>query len=386
MPEEDDFQRRVGTVVREKWTLVRLLGVGGMAAVYVGVHRIGRRDAIKILHPEAAKSKEVCLRFEREAQAVNRFRHPGAVEIRDIDVTEDGAPFLVMELLAGESLGDRMVRLGKLPVAEVLGHAEQVLDVLGAAHNQGIIHRDIKPANLFVTTEGRIKVLDFGLARIHEGGQIDGLWTKEGATLGTTPYMPPEQAKGKPIDERADIFAMGATIFRLLTGRYLHEAKGSFDLLMKMGRDPAPPLATIAPTIHPHVCMVVDRALAFDRDNRYPDAASMLEDVRAAARGAAPANAIRLAGGVDRSAATIGSGRGAAPSPAPETAASTSEEIPIFLSGFSQVADSGSTDRDTRPDMSEALGSAPEISVRSVIETTLVSPVATPAEKPQKKG
>src|SRR6185295_1583289 len=116
MPEEDDFQRRVGTVVREKWTLVRLLGAGGMAAVYVGVHRIGRRDALKILHREAAKSKEVCIRFEREAQAVNRFRHPGAVEIRDIDVTEDGAPFLVMELLVGQSLGDRAVRLGKLDV------------------------------------------------------------------------------------------------------------------------------------------------------------------------------------------------------------------------------------------------------------------------------
>src|ERR1700733_10470114 len=121
--QEEDYQRRVGTLIRDKWTLVRLLGVGGMAAVYVGVHRIGRRDALKILHREAAKSKEVCLRFEREAQAVNRFRHPGAVEIRDIDVTEDGAPFLVMELLVGESLGDRMQRLGTLGGEGVLGRA-----------------------------------------------------------------------------------------------------------------------------------------------------------------------------------------------------------------------------------------------------------------------
>src|SRR6185436_18594851 len=113
---EDDFQRRVGTLVRDKWTLVRLLGVGGMAAVYVGVHRIGRKDALKILHRDAARSKEVCLRFEREAQAVNRFRHPGAVEIRDIDVTEDGAPFLVMELLNGESLMDRELRVGRIPL------------------------------------------------------------------------------------------------------------------------------------------------------------------------------------------------------------------------------------------------------------------------------
>src|SRR4051794_36318637 len=162
MQEEEDYQRRVGTLIRDKWTLVRLLGVGGMAAVYVGVHRIGRRDAIKILHPEAAKSKEVCIRFEREAQATNRFRHPGAVEIRDIDVTEDGAPFLVMELLVGESLAERAQSLGKMPVGEVLSHAIEVLDVLAAAHQQGIIHRDIKPANLFITREGQLKVLDFG--------------------------------------------------------------------------------------------------------------------------------------------------------------------------------------------------------------------------------
>ena len=233
--QQEDLERRVGTVIRDKWTLVRLLGVGGMAAVYVGMHRIGRRDAIKILHAEAARSKEVCVRFEREAQAVNRFRHPGAVEIRDIDVTEDGAPFLVMELLLGESLGDRCKRVGTLSVAEVLSHADEVLDVLVAAHQQGIIHRDIKPGNLFITAEGHIKVLDFGLARIHEGGSFDGLFTKEGTALGTTPYMPPEQAAGHPIDARADIFSVGATMFRLLTGRHLHEANGPFEPLEKTG-------------------------------------------------------------------------------------------------------------------------------------------------------
>ena len=265
---EDEVERRVGTLIRDKWTLVRLLGTGGMAAVYVGVHRIGRRDALKILHREAAKSKEVCLRFEREAQAVNRFRHPGAVEIRDIDVTEDGAPFLVMELLVGESLGDRVARLGRLDVGEVLQHAEQVLDVLTAAHQQGIIHRDIKPANLFWTTEGRLKVLDFGLARIHEGGLVDGLYTKEGATLGTTPYMPPEQAKGRPIDERADVFSVGATMFRMITGRYLHDATGAFDLLMKQAREPAPPIMRYAPSLPASVAMIIDRALTFDREKR----------------------------------------------------------------------------------------------------------------------
>src|SRR5690348_3079899 len=105
-------EKRVGTTLRGKWTIDRLLGVGGMAAVYAATHKIGRREAIKILHPDVARSKELRDRFEREAKTVNKFRHPGVVEIRDIDATEDGAPFLVMELLEGESLGDRVQRLG----------------------------------------------------------------------------------------------------------------------------------------------------------------------------------------------------------------------------------------------------------------------------------
>ncbi len=375
--QEEDYQSRVGTLVRDKWTLVRLLGVGGMAAVYVGVHRIGRRDALKILHAEAAKSKEICLRFEREAQAVNRFRHPGAVEIRDIDVTEDGAPFLVMELLVGESLGDRMQRLGKLPVGEVLRHAEQVLDVLAAAHEQGIIHRDIKPANLFITTEGRLKVLDFGLARMHEVSFNDGLFTKEGTTLGTTPYMPPEQARGRGIDERADLFAMGATMFRLLTGRYVHSATTAFDLLLQMGRDPAPRIATVAPLLPDDICLVVDRALAFDRDQRYPSARAMLEDLRALITGTTPPHAS------SRSAAERPQATG--PTEPPPASQVSSEQVPVYLTGYSDelsidVSECVSTDREPAPDRRPTPGPRPAVGAPAgpPIETTLISPVADP--------
>jgi serine/threonine protein kinase len=381
---EEEFHERVGTIIRDKWTLVRLLGVGGMAAVYVGVHRIGRRDALKILHTEAAKSKEVCLRFEREAQAVNRFRHPGAVEIRDIDVTEDGAPFLVMELLVGESLGDRAQRLGKLGVDEVLCHSEATLDVLAAAHKQGIIHRDIKPANLFVTSEGKVKVLDFGLARMHEGGLSDGLYTKEGTTLGTTPYMPPEQARGRGIDERADLFAMGATMFRLLTGRYIHEAQSPFDLLLKMGREPAASIGTVAPEVPRHVAMIVDRALAFDRDKRYADADAMLEDVRAAIRGELPPNALRLAEANDRP--TLVDAEPAAGA-APETAG-PSTDIPIVLSGFSSSGGESSTDPGamaplTPPMTPNTLETAPPVIKvgGATIESTMVSPGNEPKKR-----
>jgi serine/threonine-protein kinase len=359
---DENYEWRVGTIVRDKWTLVRLLGVGGMAAVYVGVHKIGRHDALKILHPAAAQSREVRLRFEREAQAVNRFRHPGAVEIRDIDVTEDGAPFLVMELLFGESLAQRMQRARKMPVGEALGHVERVLDVLAAAHEQGIIHRDIKPANIFLTREGTLKVLDFGLARIQESGSVDGLFTKEGTTLGTTPYMPPEQALGHAsVDERADVFSVGATLFRLLTGRYVHKSASSFDLLVKMGREPAPPIQTIAPELPDHICAVVDRALAFDREARYPNARSMLEDVRSVARGEVPRNA-GLGPPLDEP----------PPDPGPEPPTRVpvaSEEIPIYLSGFTELGDGPATVNDRAPaEPRQAASGSPGL------ERTLVSP------------
>jgi serine/threonine protein kinase len=364
--DEARLLKRIGTIVREKWTLERLIGVGGMAAVYVGMHRIGRRDALKILHPEAAKSKEIRDRFEREAHVANRFRHPGAVEIRDIDVTEDGAPFLVMELLVGESLAERALRQG-VPLRELLIYMEQVLDTLTAAHNKGIVHRDIKPANLFVLEDGPIRVLDFGLARLRQEGDLQTILTQAGMALGTTPYMPPEQARGRPIDARADLFAVGATMFRLITGHHIHEAVTNLDLLMKMGKDPAPPLALVTPGTPRGVCMVVDRALAFDREQRYPEARMMLEDIRALRRGELPPHASRLAGNVDREASTplAGQDKPQAMSELP----STSEIIPVDWSGVSMTMD---MDRDREASSSTA---APP-RIPAAIETTMVSPVA----------
>ncbi|WP_438039566.1 protein kinase domain-containing protein [Sorangium sp. So ce128] len=290
-------ERRVGTTLRGKWTIDRLVGIGGMAAVYAVTHKIGRRDAIKILHPEVARSKDLRARFEREAQAVNRFQHPGVVEIRDIDVTEDGAPFLVMELLDGESLADRLQRLGSIEPGEMLRLMDELLDVLGAAHEQGIIHRDIKLDNLFVEKTGRLKVLDFGIARMRDGVKT-AMRTRTGATLGTVSYMAPEQVRGISVDHRADLFAVGATMFRVIAKRRIHEARTESELLVKMATMAAPPLASVAPDTPHGLCLVVDRALAFDRDRRYPDARTMQADVRALLHGAAPPHAsARLAAG-----------------------------------------------------------------------------------------
>jgi len=387
---------RLGTTVRDKWTLERILGVGGMAAVYVGLHRIGRRDAIKILHPEAAKRKDVCLRFEREAKAVNSFRHPGVVEIRDIDVTEDGAPFLVMELLDGESLLERVTRLSTIPLEDVLSYADQVLDVLVAAHPLGIIHRDIKPANLFLLREGRVKVLDFGLARVLDPNGSNA-WTKTGATLGTTAYMPPEQARGRHIDGRADLFAVGATMFRLLTGRRIHDAEDEFDLLMKMAKEPAPSLASVLPGLPYDVCLVVDRALSFERDRRYFDAASMLDDVRSLRAHHLPKHALRFLELESADALVahtlprgLSSGPAQAPAMYPPDAPAVSVEIPVVWSGVSMPSEAPLIDVELlslsempNPDASTEKDGPPGVIPRSGLsapnlEATLVSPVFVP--------
>lgn len=290
----EGFEKRVGTVLQGKWTLERLLGVGGMAAVYVGVHKIGRREAIKILHPEIARNKELRARFEQEARAVNRFHHPGAVEIRDIDVTEDGAPFLVMELLDGESLAARAERSESFDTGELLRIADAILDVLAEAHAHGIVHRDIKPDNLFLLHDGRVKVLDFGIARMRQEPGAS-LRTRTGSTLGTLTYMPPEQVKGLAIDARADLFAVGATLFRLLARRRIHEGNSESHVLIKMATESAPPLADVAPHLPHGVCLLVDRALAFQAAQRYPDARTMQSDVRDLLRGEMPKAALAFA-------------------------------------------------------------------------------------------
>src|SRR6185437_8360064 len=159
-------QARVGSVLRGKYALERVLGTGGMGAVYLGVHRNGHRVAVKVLHAEASADPDVRARFLREGYVANSIGHPGAVRVLDDDVAEDGAAFLVMELLEGETLHVRAKRhMGRLPNREVLFIGRALCDVLAAAHEKGVVHRDIKPENLFLTTGRTLKVLDFGIAR-----------------------------------------------------------------------------------------------------------------------------------------------------------------------------------------------------------------------------
>src|ERR1019366_956817 len=213
---------RVGSTLRDKWRLDVLIGVGGMASVYAATHRNGSRAAVKLLHPELMLHSEVRARFLREGYAANAVGHDGCVKVIDDDTAEDGALYLVTELLDGETLEDRRVRAGgKLSEDEVLSIADQLLDVLAAAHEKGGVHRDIKPENIFVTRAGQVKVLDFGIARLRELS-TKSTATKTGTTMGTPVYMPPEQALGQwdHVDGRSDLWAVGATMFHLLTGRF----------------------------------------------------------------------------------------------------------------------------------------------------------------------
>ena len=279
-------RRRLGQILNGKWRLDVLLGVGGMAAVYAVTHRNGSRAAVKLLHPELSLHMGVRARFQREGYIANAVGHEGAVKVMDDDVTDDGSFFLVTELLDGETLEDRRVRAGgRLDEDEVLRAVDQLLDVLAAAHAKGVVHRDLKPDNVFVTRGGQIKVLDFGIARLRETAHGGPARTADG-TMGTPAFMAPEQARGSwdDVDGRTDLWAVGATMFNLLTGALVHPARSPNEQLYFAMTKEARPLTDVVPGSSPAVRDVVDRALAFDRARRWPDAAHMQQAVRSAYR------------------------------------------------------------------------------------------------------
>jgi hypothetical protein len=302
--------RRVGEVFAGKWRIERVLGSGGMATVYGATHTNNNRAvALKVLHPEFTASGDMKKRFLREGFIANRIGHPGAVSILDDGVDDDGNVYLVMELLTGASVAERIRASRRKSVVdgsqrafdqtEALRVADGVLEVLAAAHAQGIVHRDLKPDNVFVTGSGEVKVLDFGIARLREpqsGGETP---TRTGVVLGTPQYMPPEQARGRAslVDERSDLWSTGAIVFAMLTGRHVHEAETPNEALLKAMTATAQPLATVLPGVDPRVASIVDKALAYDPAMRYPDAASMQADVRAAMAEVGQADLVPTSGG-----------------------------------------------------------------------------------------
>jgi serine/threonine-protein kinase len=281
---EDRIHARVGKTLKDKWRIDRLIGVGGMAAVYACTHRNGVRVAVKVLHQELSANKEARTRFLREGYAANKVEHPGAVVVLDDDVDDDGSVFLVMELLDGEALSDLWERKkGKVSVEEVLSVTDKLLDVLAAAHDKKIIHRDIKPDNIFLLRTGGVKLLDFGVARLRELS-TQSMATRAGHTMGTPAYMAPEQARARweEVDQRTDIWALGATMFKLLTGRAVHEAPTVNEQLLAAMTQPAPRLASVVSGVPDLLAGIVDRALEYNKKERWPDARRMQQAVKTA--------------------------------------------------------------------------------------------------------
>jgi serine/threonine-protein kinase len=279
---------QLGRTLSGRWVLERLIGLGGSAAVFEAAHRNGKRVAIKLLRPERAADERGRARFLREGYAANRVAHPRVVSVDDDGQEADGSAFLVMELLAGESVDALAARWGgKLPWPQVCTLTVQLLEVLVTAHQRGVIHRDIKPANLFWSDIGGLRVLDFGLAQLPSVD--DGLVTQDGALLGTPAYMAPEQARAanRGVNELSDLWAVGATAFSLLTGRKVYEAASVEDQLALAAVSPAPSLLLLAPEAPPAVVAVLQRALEYEPARRWPTAAAMLGALTAALSGEA---------------------------------------------------------------------------------------------------
>jgi tetratricopeptide (TPR) repeat protein len=273
---------RVGQMVSHYRVLSRL-GSGGMGVVFEAQDiRLERRVALKFLPDDFARDPRALERFEGEARAASSLSHPNICTIYEVE-EHDGQPVIVMELLEGQSFKDK-IRPGPIPADELLEFGSQICDALEAAHSKGIIHRDIKPANIFIAG-GRVKVLDFGLAKVIPAGvgedhSTDASITLKGSIPGTVCYMSPEQARGEEVDPRSDLFSLGVTLYELATARQPF-ARRSIVLTIDAILNARPPAASsLNPALHPDLDTVLARALEKDRDLRYQNAADIRADLK----------------------------------------------------------------------------------------------------------
>lgn len=288
-------------VIAGKYRLGRLVGEGGMGAVYEAEHvGLGTRVAVKLLSERSLGDPKSLVRFRREARAAAAVRHSNVVAVMDTGADEAGAPFLVMELLEGENLGAILKRQRQLrpPLAAAIG--SQVLAGLAAAHDKGVVHRDLKPANIFLAKQAdgtrRVKILDFGISKFGQGADLQhalGLdVTGDDALLGTPHFMAPEQLRRQSdLDLRVDIYAVGVLLYRMVTGRMPYRNYLSVELLSQMDHGPIVPPSQLCADLSPEFEAVILKALAVDRQQRFADATSFRAALHKAvprlARGAA---------------------------------------------------------------------------------------------------
>jgi serine/threonine-protein kinase len=275
-----------GQIVGGRWRVVRLIGRGGMGAVYEAQNTaIGKRAALKFIDAEFAGQPEIASRFQREAEAASLVESAHIVHVFDSGTSDEGLPFIVMELLRGEDLRTRLRRFGKLPPAEAVHIVAQTLRGLHRAHEAGIMHRDLKPDNIFLVDRDDdplfAKIVDFGISKITRRSAADiskGTLTRQGVVLGTPFYMSPEQAQALPdLDERTDLWALGAILFECLVGRPPFTGDAYEQIIVAICTADAPDLLSIDPSLPPALAAVVRRALSRDPSKRFQTAKEMLD-------------------------------------------------------------------------------------------------------------
>jgi serine/threonine-protein kinase len=288
----DQPQAHVHSLGNGRYVLQHLLGQGGMASVHLALDNVlGRPVAIKTLHTELGRESSFRERFRREAQAVARLQHTNIVTVYDSgeEVTPDGAtiPYIVMEYVEGQSLRDvlnqSIAEHGAMPTEQALKITAAVLAALDVSHDQGLVHRDIKPGNVMVNTKGVVKVMDFGIARAMQSGVTS--MTQTGMVVGTPQYLSPEQALGKSVDARSDLYSVGCMLFELLTGQLPFDGDSPFSIAYKHVQEEPPAPSSLNRAVTPAVDALVARALRKDPSHRFPTAEAMREEAERVAAG-----------------------------------------------------------------------------------------------------
>src|ERR1700722_9361423 len=266
---------RPGDVLAGKYRVDGVLGVGGMGVVVAATHlQLGQRVAIKFLLPEGMRNAAALERFSREARAAAQLRSDNVARVIDVAVLENGAPYMVMEFLEGSDLGAVIEQRGALPIAEAVDYVVQACDAIAEAHSLGIVHRDLKPKNLFLTRRRNgmplVKVLDFGISKVSTGAAGEHSLTRTNDVMGSPNYMAPEQLRSaRLVDERTDVWALGAILYELLTGHVPFEAETITQLCLMVTQEPQLPIANLRRDVPPELVRIVDRCLSKDPAARF---------------------------------------------------------------------------------------------------------------------
>ena len=278
-----DTEKMLGTTI-ERWKILRKIGEGGMGRVFEAEHReIGRKVAIKILHPVYSRMPEVVARFRMEARAASQINHPNIIEVTDSGTTVDGSFYFVMELLEGADVAERLKRERSLSINDSLAIAHQVAEALAAAHQNNIIHRDLKPENVFLInqegTSNFVKVLDFGIAKSLQEEKVR--LTTPGMAMGTPEYMAPEQAAGRDSDGRADVYSLGAILYEMLSGKKPITGNNLMEILTRKATEDPVPISSLRPEVSAHVADLVTRMLARSPEGRPQNMAAVAAEITA---------------------------------------------------------------------------------------------------------